>query len=418
MTAITKIKYLSLAALLGTWSCTSNQQVTSNKVIYDDLYGRPADKIVAQGSALERQKEEQLYSNPDFAAANDASSGISTDDYYDDSYLSARNYKWDKSQFNGYDIGYNDGYSNALRNTAFTPFNTFGYGWPMGSRLSLGFGFGMGSYIGFGYSPFMYNGFYDPFLYNSFYDPYGYAFGGGWGYPYYGAGFYNGFGGWGYPYFNRYYGYPTVIINNYEGVARTRTYGPRGSSVSSSRTSSGVNSYSGRNASSGRSTLGSTRQSSADYTSRGSRNSVAASSRDSYYVRPRNTDSYYSESTRSARSSSEFGNSRSARSTSPVSNGEYYYSRPRSVTTGSSSSVITRESRSFNNNGSTGSYQAPSRSYDSSPANNSYRSNTNTYQAPSRSSGSSYSAPSRSYSAPSGGGGGGGRSASPSRGSR
>lgn len=421
-----KIKYFALAALFGTWGCTPNQQVTNNTVVYDDLYGRPAEAVVTNGApsgkgALNKKE----YSNPDFAVANDeinAANGVSNEDYYDENYVTARNYKWDKSAFNGYDIGYNDGYSNALRNTAYTPFNSFGGFYPM-SRFSMGFGMGMGmgSFMRFGYDPFMFNsfnnpymygGFNSPFMYNGFYD--GYA--GMWGDPFYGGMYgYGGMSGWGNPFFNRYYGYPTVIINNYEG-SRGRTYGPRGSSVATRRNET-LRPSNSSYVSSGRSTATGARRSNGDYTTRSSRTS--ASTGDTYYARPRNTDAYFGGDRASRSSSAGAVNTRSSRTTNATAgDNSGFYSRPRS-TTSAAPATGTRSSGS--------SYQAPSRSYNST--NNSYnRSSNNTYQAPTRSysnesrSSNSYSAPSRSYSAPSSGGsssgGGGGGASRSSRGSR
>lgn len=423
MLTTNKFKYFSLAAVFGAWGCSPNQQVTNNTVIYDDLYGRPSETIAATGAPSKKVAESKEFSNPDFAVATDeinAANGVSNEDYYDENYVTARNYKWDKSAFNGYDIGYNDGYSNAVRNTAFSPFNSFGSMYPMGGfGMSFGMGMGMGSSFRFGYNPFMWNsfnnpymygGFNSPFMYNGFYD-YGYA--GMWGDPFYGGMYGGGMygGGWGSP-FNRYYGYPTVIVNNYEG-ARGRTYGPRGSSVATRRNET-LRPSNSSYVSSGRSSATTTRRSNGDYSTRSSR--ASASTGDTYYARPRNTDAFYSD--RATRSSNSAGvNTRSTRNSVATENNSGYYSRPRSTVPATGNSG-TR---------STGTYQAPSRSYNSNSTNNSFnRSSNNTYQAPTRSystesrSSNSNSAPSRSYSAPSSSGGsssGGGASRS-SRGSR
>lgn len=417
MLTTNKFKYFSVAALFGAWGCSPNQQVTNNTVIYDDLYGRPAETVAVAGAPSKKGANANEYSNPDFAVATDeinAANGVSNEDYYDENYVTARNYKWDKSAFNGYDIGYNDGYSNAIRNTAFTPFNSFGSFYPM-SGFSMGFGMGMGSYLRFGYNPFFGSGLYNPYMYNSFYNPYmyngfyDYGYAGMWGDPFYGGGMY----GWGNPFYSRYYGYPTVIINNYEGV-RGRTYGPRGSSSAvATRRSETLRPSNSSYVSSGRSTATSARRSNGDYTTRSSR--ASASTGDTYYARPRNTDAFFSNDRASRSSSAGSVNTRSSRTTNATAgDNSGFYSRPRTTT---SSTPTTRSS-------GTSSYQAPSRSYNSNSYNS--RSSTNTYQAPTRSystesrSSNSYSAPSRSYSAPSSGGssGGGGGASRSSRGSR
>ncbi len=394
--------------LFAVSSCTYNQYTTTRGG-YDDLYGGRYDDaaVVADNrSALPMDYN----TNPDYQGGSDAAA---TDQYYDENYVTARNIQRNVSNQVGYNAGFTDGYF-AGRNAGFHN-NFYGgmfpsWGYP---GFNVGFRMGMGSMIGLGYSPFGWNrwnrwgSFYDPywdamawgdpFMYGG----YGYPFYSGFGYPYGGL----GFGMYGYnPYrWSNYY--PIIVNNNYgDSGVRTRNYGPRPSGSAVSRTASSV---SRREPGTAPVTRSGARTST-------SRNNTA--SNDGYYTRPR---SAVSGSAREAagNSSSRVSGARGGTAAS----GNYYYANPNSDRSsyGGSSSARTRSSSSYrasesgrsSSSGyynsapsrSNNSYSAPSRSY-SAPSSTPSRSYS-TPSAPSRSYSAPSSAPSRSYSAPSSGGG-------------
>jgi len=424
MSTINKAKHLSLLVLLGAWGCTTNQYVSRSGGGYDDLYGGNA----GAGVVLRDKGADQELSrtdNPDYTyTGNNSEEG--TSDYYDESYLSSRSVKRTVSNDVGYNAGFVDGYNSA---SAFS--NSF-YGglgsyWPGYSGLSFQFGFGnsfrMRPYIGMGfgsmlgYSPWgygsMWNYGYDPF---SYYSPWGYS---PWGYnSMYGYGydsFYGGYGGYGYSPWA--YSRPVIVVNNNYDRGISRTRGPRVVDASGTRRSDRYNS-------------GYTNSPRSTTTSgdRGSRRSGDAISGDTYSSPRSSRTGRGSVADAGGRTSGESYSTRGA-----VDGNNVYYSRPRSANSssysaengGGASYSTPRSSRGNTSSSySTPSYSAPSRSQSdySAPSRGNYStpSRSSEYSAPTRTySAPSYSAPSRSYSAPSsGGGGGGGATRSSSRGPR
>jgi len=401
MTAINKLTYLSVVALLGLWGCSSSQLTSRSGAAYDDLYGGPSGVAVSQSDVNTRESRNI---NPDYQSGDyDPGNQNGNADYYDESYLSSRNAQRRVSDGVGYDAGFREGYY-AGRNNGFGSnymFNNYGSYWPMaGSAFSMGFQMGINNSLRFGYSPFNrygmgYNSWgYNPWGYSGFgsygYDPFGYSPFGygsmayGYGMSPFGYGGYNswgspwGFGGFGgYNAFNPYYGSfgnRVLVVNNYDSGNATRSYGPRSSTARSN--GSYNNSFSN--------TARTSRNS-------GGREAYSAPSRgttttsDSYYARPRANSSgtYYNGDGTSAGRTGTYTN-RSSRSSSTTSETPYY-SSPRSSSTSTYNS---------------GSSSRSSRTYQSSPNYNSsrgYGNNNSTYQAPAR---STYQTPSRSTSTP------------------
>lgn len=201
---------LTLAALMGIWSCTSSRQTAQNAGEIDDLYGNSGNTEVyasnrqsdgysdsrpnRQQQRYDRQQQRSLRNaNPDY---NDEQQGYdsNTDEYYTE--LSARKLNrglspdpgWNETGTNAYNSGFVNGYNSAM--TSAYSWNRWGFN-NMGFYSGLGLGLGINSFnFGFGspfYSPFYgggfgYSPFYSPFGYNNFYDPFysSYAYG-GWG---------------------------------------------------------------------------------------------------------------------------------------------------------------------------------------------------------------------------------------------
>ena len=429
---INKAKYLSLLVLLGAWGCTTNQYVSKSGGGYDDLYGSGSDAGIVTKDRNTYGNTEGNFSrsdNPDYYASTQPDNE-GTSDYYDESYLSSRGVQRSLSGNQvGYNAGFVDGYNEATR---FSPYNNaFGFNnglggfWPrsgfsmniglgMGSMFGMSpfMGMGMGSMMGFGYSPFGYNRMmmmgYSPFGF----DPFGY---GGWGSPFNsmygfggGYGMYDSFYGGGFGYNPWAYSRPVIVVNNNSdrrGVSRT--YGPRGTnSRSSDRYNSGF-------VNNGRTTTGSS--------DRSARRSAGGDT----YSAPRSASRSYDRTNSAGRTGVESNARTYSRGTSEGNN--VYYSRPRSTGTNATGGRASAESyaapRSTRSSGSSYSapsrsqsnYSAPTRSYNS----DSYNAPSRTYSAPARTAPTpSYSAPSRSYSAPASSGGGGGASRSSSRGPR
>lgn len=429
---LNKAKYLSLVALIGLGGCAGNQYVTNSSGGYDDLYGGNSGPVAVNADI---QNSDQAYSrsnNPEYQQSYENTQG--TADYYDENYLTTRSVTRNVSGDVGYNSGFVDGYNQAsmLSNPyrfGGMGYNGFGSYYPasrMGLSLMFGFGNGFrmspymsyGSMLSYGYSPYGYDmmGMYDPWGYSSFgYNPWGY------GGMYGGYGLYNSYYGGGY------YGGPVVVVNNYDRPGLARNYGPRVASNGSIRRSERSNNNFVNSSRSGSDAVRSTRRSSstgetAGYT-RSNRTANTGSGRvsgengyssrsynstdggNTYYSRPRSSgNTYYSND---AASSANYS-SRSSRS--GYSDGSSSYSAP--TRSQSNYSAPTRSQSNYSTPGrSSNSYNSPSRSEYSAPT----RSNNN-YSAP------SYSAPSRSYSAPSSGGGassgGGGGARSSSRGPR
>jgi hypothetical protein len=436
MIMINRAKYLSLLVLLGAWGCNNSQYVSKSGGGYDDLYGSGSGTGIVTNDRNTYRNTEGDFSrsdNPDYYASTQPESE-GTSDYYDESYLSSRGVQRSLSGNQvGYNAGFVDGYNEASRfspyNNAFGLNNGLGGFWP-GSGFSMNIGFGMGNmfrmnpYMGFGMGSMMGMGFgYSPFGYNRMmmgyspfgYDPFGY---GGWGYSPFNSMY--GFGGYGmYDSFYGGYGYnpwaysrPVIVVNNVERRGISRTYGPR---VAGSRSNDRYNSGFVNN---GRSTTGASERS--------GRRSASGDT----YSSPRSASRSYDRSSGAASGGRVAASEGRTYSRGNSEGNNVYYSRPRATgnngsagrvgseaysaprSTRSSGSGYTAPSRSQSN------YSAPTRTY-SAPRSDSYSAPSRTYNAPTRTAPTpSYSAPSRSYSAPASSGGGGGASRSPSRGPR
>ncbi|MBC7571062.1 MAG: hypothetical protein H7319_15190 [Spirosoma sp.] len=431
-------RYLTMAALLGIWSCSSSRQTAQNAGEVDDLYGNSSNAAVYAGNSSNvstvAQRPAQRYgnrqqqqfsrnTNPDYAP-NEAQQGYNanSDEYYTE--LSTRKLNrglspdpgWSDDGTNAYNSGFVNGYSSAQ--TSAYSWNRWGFN-NTGFYNGLGLGLGLGAFGGYGgYNSF---GFGNPFYGGSYaYSPFGY--GGGFGSPfgYGGYGGYNSFGyspfgyggynSFGYGGFNNFYnpyggfyGSP-VIVNNVNVVGAdpyrsNRSYGPRGSGSTNTYNNGFVNSA--RTGNSGGRT-GTYSGDAPTYTnSRGS-----SSSSNGTYAAPRANSRgayYYDNSGSTAGSGRSAGNSTPTYSSpapsysSGRSNSDYY-AAPRQNSRGS----YTPPTSSYgdNNSGRSGynqpSYQSRQPSYQSQQQ--------PSYSAPQR----SYSQPSTpSYSAPSSGGGGG-----------
>ncbi|GAB3957562.1 hypothetical protein GCM10028805_50500 [Spirosoma harenae] len=410
--------YLTLAALISIWSCTSSRQTAQNAGDVDDLYGSAgsspvyasnSDAYSGQSSRPQqfgRQQRTNRNANPDY---NDEQQGYNsnTDEYYTE--LSARKLNrglspdpgWNDD--NSYNSGFVNGY-NAATASAYS-WNRWGFN-NTGFYSGLGLGLGMGAFgygypgfrLGFGnpfYSPFGYGSAfaYSPFGYGSFYDPFYSSYAYGWGgynsfySPFYGYGSYGGF-----------YGSPVYVNNVYVTGAdpyRNRTYN-RTFERSAGRYTSGFdNSTRTYNPNGGR----------ASATTSG----ATGSRGDGYYARPSNGSSrgnYYYDNSSS-------GNGRvSSGATAPAYNSNSgsseYYARPRESSRGSytpsGSSSGGRSSYQPNYSQQNSGYSQPNRgSYQQSQPSFSQPSQPN-FSQPSR---GSYQQSTPSFSAPSGGGGGG-----------
>jgi hypothetical protein len=426
-----KLKYLSVLAVFGITSCTTNQYVLHSGG-QDDLYGGSAREAVAARSQ-DSDQDFSRSSNPEYQQSYENTQG--TADYYDESYLSTSSVKRNVSDQVGYNAGFVDGYSQATRFSSPYAYNGFGYGglgsyYPGGGiNMMLGFGngfgmspyIGMGSMMGYGYSPWGYRSMmYDPWGYNS------YGYNSPWGY-----GYGNSFGGYGlydsYYYGRGYYGGAVVVVNNYDRAGLTRSYGPRVASNGASRRVDRYNSNFVNTPRTNTETVRSGRRSAESYAG-------------GEYASPRSNRSGGTSGRVSAESSYGSRSANRAYTTAPAGGSNTYYSRPRSnagsytpsegTTAGNYST--SRSARSTYSAPASG-YEAPARSqsnYNRAPARSqsSYSSpsrSSESYSAPARSSQSnapSYSAPARSsYSAPassSGSSSGGGGARSSSRGPR
>ncbi len=417
--------YLTLALLMGFWSCSSSLQTAKNAGEVDDLYGNSGNAAVyasnssdygsvassdAPSQRYSRQQQRSLRNaNPDF---NDeqyaANGGANTDEYYTE--LSARKLNrglsadpgWNDDGTNAYNSGFMNGYNSAT--TSAYSWNRWGYnntGFYNGLGLGLGMRMGMGGYgfgnpygspFGYGYgSPFGYDNFYSPFGYNSFYSPFNsYALGGFGGYysPFYGNYFGGGYGG--------YYG-NTYVNNNYvTGAdpyrASNRTYGARAGGATNRYNDAFVNTPRSSNGGRTAGTPAYTGNASSGNTSSGYYSSPRSNSRggSSYYYDNSNGSSRGGRSANTPAPSYNSSTPSSGRSSSSD-----YYAAPRQNSRGSYSSP----SNAGSYNGGRGSASQPN-----------YQSAQPTYSAPQQQSQPTYSAPQRSYSAPSAPSGGGGYS--------
>ncbi|WP_158561342.1 hypothetical protein [Emticicia sp. C21] len=405
MNTFKSFRYLSVVVLLGTWGCSQKQVATKGD--YDDLYG--SSKDAPQVTYRTSSQPSTTYQNPDYTdnlryqREELPAQTEGTDEYFDENYVNSRKVQRTYTSEPGYSSGFSDGYQSGWNDYAWSqpmgwasPFSRFGYYSPFGYNsfggygsgfglgLSLGYGLGYGS--GFGYGGFG-NRFYDPFWGGGMYSPYYSSFYSPWGNPYYNS-FYSPYDYYGYGY-GRYggFGYPGYLYNvtsGVDGLAKTRTYGPRdggrgsayyndrfnntaiGNSSGGRRADANARTYSGSNGATGRSYSGNDgyyaapRRNGADNSSfNNTPNSSRANSsgNDTYYARPRRNGGY------------ESGNS------SGNSTRTYDYSRPSNSRSSSGNSW---------SNGS-----GNSRSSDSWSRGSSSNSNNSSWSSPSRSSSSS-----------------------------
>ena len=156
--------YLSLALLMGFWSCSSSLQTAQNAGEVDDLYGNSGNAAVyasnssdyssvasknAPSQRYSRQQQRSLRNaNPDY---NDeqyaANGGTNSDEYYTE--LSARKLNrglspdpgWNDNGTNAYNSGFANGYNSAT--TSAYSWNRWGFN-NTGFYSGLGMGLGMG----------------------------------------------------------------------------------------------------------------------------------------------------------------------------------------------------------------------------------------------------------------------------------
>lgn len=451
MKSLNSINVLTIVALMGFSACTNKSITTKGE--YDDMYASSADAPVLYAQAYSKQASPSVESTPyddSYDRVYGGQPAESSEEYFDEEYLTSRSLKRANTPTPGYSDGYADGYSQGWNDNSWTqpmgwnsPFNRFAYspfGWnsfnSWGGYNSWG---GMG-YNSWGYSPwssgiYMSWGMMDPFFGNSWgYSPWGYN---SWGYSPWGYNSMAYYGGWGsrYGYGSPYYGYQPVYYGNSWGDNRyttgKRTYGTREGgrntaayndrftntvrpSVASNggrRNSDGVSrdSYTGTNSRPADRKNGSWTGGTSE-SSRGTANT--RSSYDPSSRRPASYDSYARGSSSNPGSSSlsrSFDNNRSSSSNTGS------YSNPSSMSRSASESSYSRGSSSPSRSSSTG-YSRPSSSYDNSNSRGSSSSNSNSWNS------SRSSSPSPSSSGSSGGSrgssGGGSSSGGSSRGPR
>lgn len=377
--------YLTLAAMMGFWSCSSSRQTAENAGDSDDLYGNYGSSAVYAGnnsSSTYESRPQQRYNrqqqralrnaNPDYNDEQyNANGGSNTDEYYSE--LSTRNLKrgispdpgWGDTSTNAYNSGFVNGYNSAT--TSAYSWNRWGFN-NYGFSSGLGLGYGLGSYgfgypgvsLGFGspfYSPF---GYGSAFAYSPFYSPFGYGYGGYYD-SFYSPFGYGGYYGSGYGYGSYYGGSVAYVKNAYvtgaDPYRNGRTYGPTGGS-SGRYNDAFVNTVRPNNG--GRSGA---------YNSAGSsvNNSTARSgtsgNNNTYYAAPRanNRGSYYYDNGSGA-SSNGRSSANVAGSAAPSYNSNNgYYSSPRQQSRGNY--VPSNGGSSSSNGFSQPSYQNQSRSY-------------------------------------------------------
>jgi len=426
-------RYLTLAALVGLWSCSSSRQTAQNVGEMDDLYGNSANAAVyasassdgpsvaqrpsRQQQRMERQQRSSRSDNPEYFDDQQGYSNANTDEYYAE--LSARKLNrglspdpgWNDNGTNAYNSGFVNGFNAA--NTSALSWNRWGFN-NMGFYNGLGLGLGMGAFGGFGGFNRFGGGFYDPFF-SPFYGN-SFAYGGGF-YdpfysPFYGGGFggFNNFGmGFGNPFFSPFYGGGfgrPVIVNNVLVTGadpyRNRTYGPRYDRSSSRYNDAFVNTPRSSNDpnAGGRRASGSTYYSPRDNSGNASSANATSGSNNGYYSSPRQNSrgTYYYDNSAGSNGRQGAATSAPAYNSGNTSNSEYY-ARPRQNSRGSTYTPA-EGSRS---SGARGSYSQPSYSQPSyqQPSYQSQSQSRGSYSQPSQ---STYSAP--APSAPSSGGSG------------
>lgn len=431
---------LVLGASLFIASCTNRQFPTSGE--NDDMYATSADAaqapVLASSQAPYNKSNgmntQQMPYDGEYDRMENNGQQAYTDEYYNEDYITSRDYKRKLSSKPGYSDGYSDGYSQGSIDNSWSqpiamgwnsPFNRYNYNsfspFSSGLYLSYGMGFGGGFNSWNRYSPYGYNSFsswgnpwmmnswgssswayspwgynsYSPWGYNSFYSPYDYYGGGG--------GYYNNYR----PYYNS-----QAIISQNAYKTGSRTYGAREAgrnsanyndrfvntnrpvaSSSGARTSSGVRST---NSSNGSERVLAERRNgtwvgnSNDNSGTNSRTSSPNSSVRAYNS---SADSYNPNSRRPA-SYDSYNRS----SNSGTSNNSYRSSNTNSQAQGNTYTRPAATRASGNTNYSSPSYERSSSSQSSSPS----RSNSS-YSPSSSSSSSSSGGSSRGSSGSSGG---------------
>ncbi|WP_234734388.1 pilus assembly protein [Tellurirhabdus bombi] len=438
MKAKRTLPYVALAAFLSLVGCSTGQRLAQNGGEVDDLYGSSSDGAVyvakqqRESRQLSEEPARRKSNNPDYFESEDEQKMAWGDEYYSD--LSTRKISRGLSADPGWNTSnYNDGFVDGFNSANYAAMNNSWrwnrWGWNSASLWS-GIGFGIGvSPWGWGNSWGMnrwggmgMGSFYDPFWGSSFayggnpfYSPWGGGWGGGYGFydsfynPYGYGGYYGGGNGW----YNR--GVAIVNNNGNIGAARNRMVGARGTDRRDRYNDNFVNSpRSGNTNSGGRRASG---YDSPSYSSNRDRSGTSASGR------ANNSGSYYYANPNNAGGRTSGGSYNNSGST------DTYYSRPRNTESrGNSRGTYTAAPRS--NDGSNYRYSAPqqqSQSYSrpSYESRGSSNSNSQPSYSPSRTqSQPSYSAPTPSYSGGSRGGGGsssgggGGYSGGSSRGPR
>ena len=437
-------RYLTMAALLSIWGCSTSRQTAQNAGEIDDLYGNSTNAVVyannssdvssvasrpAQRYSRQQQQRFNRNTNPDYSA-NDAQQGYNanSDEYYTE--LSARKLNrgispdpgWNDDGTNAYNSGFVNGYNSAQ--TSAYSWNRWGFN-NTGFYNGLGLGLGLGAFGGYGgyggYNSFGF-GFGNPFFNRYAYSPFGYGggYGGGFYDPFYSPFGYGGYGSFGYGGFNNFYnpygGFygNNVIVNNVNVVGAdpyrsTRSYGARGTASNNRYNDGFVNTP--RTSNSGGRTGAYTGSSDAPVYTTNGRGSNSGNG--GYYTAPnansRGNSYYYDNNSGSSSRGGRAGNGSTPANTNVPSyssgrSNSDYYAAPRQNSRGSYSPPA---SSSYGNSGARGSYSQPS--YQSQSRQPSYQSQQPTYSAPQRSY-SQPSTPSYSSPSPSSGGGGGGYS--------
>lgn len=416
---------LFLGAGILAASCTSKS--VPQQTDTDDMYVKSGDLVLPNAVATRNgESVSPLNYDDSYDRLTDGFEGGS-EDYYDENFLSSKDYKRSGGNVAGYNDGYDDGYSQGWSDNSWTMgnvgrfwgspygfnnyYNSFnsGFGRGMfmsyapywGSRMGMNIGWGMnyGWAMNYGWGGSRWGGgMYDPF-YNDF------AYGWG-GYPYYG---YNSFySPWGYnrfgynPYspwgYNDFYGYGGIrnpYYGNQSAYNAGRTVRQRNSSVANSRYNERIVNRSAAN---------NARMASNSRTA----NTRSAVGRSASSARTSEVDRYSRGNSRpydGARTSNRVQSSSSSRSGSYAPS-----SRSGSYTPSSSGRTSNTYSRPSSNSRSTPTYNRSSSG--NSGSSRSYgegRSSTPTYSAPARTS---------SPASTGGGGGGGGRATSSGGGSR
>jgi hypothetical protein len=218
MKTLRTLTIISAIGLMGLWGCSSKNYTTTSGE-YDDLYGNSSDGIVAVAGRGEEAEDEDLAAsrnrNPEYQNDSKNNNPTSSEDYYDESYLSSRGLSRNYSPTGGYNNGFADGYraaQNSLTNWhLYDPWGRTYNNWSPGFSFGMSYGmmgrygnrYAMNPYSVYGYDP------YSPFGYNP-YSPFGnnsYAYNSGWGWN-------DPWNSWGNPYNSYYGGYNNYGYNN------------------------------------------------------------------------------------------------------------------------------------------------------------------------------------------------------------